>query len=240
MKNQKLLIVLILFQLLSSITLAHYDPYQGRWMNRDPIEENGGLNLYGFVGNDGIGKIDILGFEESCKCCCVESLSIENIKPMEGGIDRRLGHKFDLQIKLKYIDKKVSVKQNDCTLYWFEKTDLPALVLVGLKPNVWIDHYAEAVRQGRMNSFKIMYDDWHARGPENTDITVPDEPSLGGLGLQGHNQKRTVDFYLVVESGKDCDCKNKQLNVTAIQKLEISNGKKVTHEFTSPHPNLPK
>ena len=28
---------------------------------RDPIEENGGINLYGFVGNDGVGRCDYLG-----------------------------------------------------------------------------------------------------------------------------------------------------------------------------------
>jgi len=38
-----------------------YVPELGRWINRDPIEENGGVNLYGFVGNNGVGKRDILG-----------------------------------------------------------------------------------------------------------------------------------------------------------------------------------
>ena len=41
----------------------YYDPKTGRWPSRDPIEEEGGLNLYGFVGNDGLGKIDVLGKE---------------------------------------------------------------------------------------------------------------------------------------------------------------------------------
>ncbi len=31
------------------------------WPSRDPIEEEGGVNLYGFVGNDGVGRIDLLG-----------------------------------------------------------------------------------------------------------------------------------------------------------------------------------
>jgi len=39
----------------------YYHPQTGRWINRDPIEEEGGLNLYGFVGNDGVNKIDLLG-----------------------------------------------------------------------------------------------------------------------------------------------------------------------------------
>ena len=39
----------------------YYDPETGRWPNRDPIEESGGYNLYGFVGNDGVNRLDILG-----------------------------------------------------------------------------------------------------------------------------------------------------------------------------------
>ena len=42
---------------------AHYDPNIGRWINRDPIFEKGGVNLYGFVGNDGVDRNDILGLE---------------------------------------------------------------------------------------------------------------------------------------------------------------------------------
>ena len=39
----------------------YYDPVTGRWPSRDPIGEEGGVNLYVFVGNDGIGIWDILG-----------------------------------------------------------------------------------------------------------------------------------------------------------------------------------
>lgn len=38
-----------------------YDPVTGRWPSRDPIEERGGVNLYGFVGNDGVNGLDVLG-----------------------------------------------------------------------------------------------------------------------------------------------------------------------------------
>ena len=31
------------------------------WPARDPIGERGGVNLYGFVGNDGINRLDVLG-----------------------------------------------------------------------------------------------------------------------------------------------------------------------------------
>jgi len=39
----------------------YYSPRLGRWMSRDPIEEQGGLNLYGFVGNEPVHKVDTLG-----------------------------------------------------------------------------------------------------------------------------------------------------------------------------------
>ncbi|MCH8474350.1 MAG: RHS repeat-associated core domain-containing protein [Opitutales bacterium] len=37
------------------------DPETGRWLNRDPIGERGGLNRYGFVGNDGVNRWDFPG-----------------------------------------------------------------------------------------------------------------------------------------------------------------------------------
>ena len=39
----------------------YYDPETGRWPSRDPIGEQGGVNLYGFVGNDPVGSVDLRG-----------------------------------------------------------------------------------------------------------------------------------------------------------------------------------
>ncbi len=39
----------------------YYDPVTGRWPTRDPIEEKGGINLYGFVRNRSISEIDAFG-----------------------------------------------------------------------------------------------------------------------------------------------------------------------------------
>ena len=41
----------------------YYHPELGRWLSRDPIGEEGGLNLYGFVGNDSVNNVDYLGWE---------------------------------------------------------------------------------------------------------------------------------------------------------------------------------
>jgi len=40
-----------------------YDPITGRWLNRDPIGESGGLNLYGFVGNSPGNAVDGYGLD---------------------------------------------------------------------------------------------------------------------------------------------------------------------------------
>ena len=39
----------------------YYDPQTGRWPSRDPIEEEGGVNLYLFADNLSISKFDVLG-----------------------------------------------------------------------------------------------------------------------------------------------------------------------------------
>ncbi|MFZ5723548.1 MAG: RHS repeat-associated core domain-containing protein, partial [Pseudomonadota bacterium] len=44
--------------------LRYYSPTLGRFVNRDPIEEQGGHNLYAFVSNNGVNKWDYLGMNE--------------------------------------------------------------------------------------------------------------------------------------------------------------------------------
>lgn len=56
----------ILFTILltaSHSAFAFFDPTVGRWISRDPIGENGGLNLYAQVDNNPVGEIDPLGQE---------------------------------------------------------------------------------------------------------------------------------------------------------------------------------
>ena len=66
----------------------YYDPNTGRWPSRDPIEERGGKNLYGFVGNDGVLRIDYLGMWKHSHRCDKDQLSI--LKIAEDEMKRRL------------------------------------------------------------------------------------------------------------------------------------------------------
>jgi RHS repeat-associated protein len=48
---------------LSYFGYRFYSPATGRWMTRDPIGIAGGLNLYGFVGDDPIDWVDPFGLD---------------------------------------------------------------------------------------------------------------------------------------------------------------------------------
>lgn len=48
---------------LSLATYRAYNPSSGRWINRDPIGEAGGINLYVYVGNNPISGVDPSGLD---------------------------------------------------------------------------------------------------------------------------------------------------------------------------------
>ncbi|NCC60829.1 MAG: RHS repeat-associated core domain-containing protein [Verrucomicrobiae bacterium] len=54
----------------------YYSPALGRWLSRDPIEEQGGLNLYGFVNNDPVNKWDRLGLKFPCCPATANRISV--------------------------------------------------------------------------------------------------------------------------------------------------------------------
>jgi RHS repeat-associated protein len=55
----------------TGLYLTHYrlyDPDTGRWLNRDPIGEMGGLNLYGYVGGNPVNFVDPDGLQSIAAC----------------------------------------------------------------------------------------------------------------------------------------------------------------------------
>ena len=54
------------------------------WPSRDPIEEKGGLNLYGFVGNDAVHRYDDLGMKGKSVCECV-SINVTRTASLPSG-----------------------------------------------------------------------------------------------------------------------------------------------------------
>jgi hypothetical protein len=58
-------VVLLAMLFFANIASAVYSPNLGRWLTRDPIEEQGGVNLYEFVGNDSLNEVDPWGLWDS-------------------------------------------------------------------------------------------------------------------------------------------------------------------------------
>lgn len=48
-------------------TYRHYAPRLHKWINKDPIAEQGGINLYQILGNDTVGNLDNFGFSPVCE-----------------------------------------------------------------------------------------------------------------------------------------------------------------------------
>tara|TARA_B100001093_G_scaffold263529_1_gene251933 strand:+ start:492 stop:1514 length:1023 start_codon:yes stop_codon:yes gene_type:complete len=69
----------------------YYDSSNGRWLNRDPITERGGFNLYAIVGNETLHAVDMLGL----KTCQSISFSA-SIPATKGKI--RLARPFYLKV----------------------------------------------------------------------------------------------------------------------------------------------
>ena len=56
-----------------------FTPGIPQWPSRDPIEEEGGLNLYGFVENDGVDNTDLLGYTDIRIAIARKYLELETI-----------------------------------------------------------------------------------------------------------------------------------------------------------------
>jgi hypothetical protein len=66
MNSTKTALIIALFPVLlltAERVSAFYDPGVQRWINRDPINERGGMNLYRYVGNQPTSKVDPRGLD---------------------------------------------------------------------------------------------------------------------------------------------------------------------------------
>jgi uncharacterized protein RhaS with RHS repeats len=69
----------------------YYDPVTGRWPSRDPIEELGGINLYGFVRNRVVNRIDVLGLEEDDSCLITVTIAHRTGGELRPDFDGEIG-----------------------------------------------------------------------------------------------------------------------------------------------------
>ena len=85
----------------------YYNPRDGRWINRDPIAEQGGWNLYAFLGNSTQDKVDRLGLEDKEK----EFLGYIYDQTLEG-TDIYICETTGLKINDKILNNTVTASMN--------------------------------------------------------------------------------------------------------------------------------
>jgi uncharacterized protein RhaS with RHS repeats len=91
MKQMLAAMVLLFGLVLGHNASAHYNPSTGRWLNRDSVEEDGGLNLYGFTRNSPVSYVDKLGLY--CASCQAAQTQPPPASPSDSGCESQL--KFD-------------------------------------------------------------------------------------------------------------------------------------------------
>ncbi len=74
----------------------YYDPVTGRWPSRDPIGEYVGINLYGFVGNSAIDRVDILGLSWPHGCAEVCN-KLKYLEDLINHLNKRIGRFLGVQ-----------------------------------------------------------------------------------------------------------------------------------------------
>jgi RHS repeat-associated protein len=82
----------------------YYNPSAGRWLSRDPIEEEGGVNLYAMAKNDLLNRFDLLGlydlqYDSTNKISAADKVRIEQAIKDAGAIAERLAKEAEALAK---------------------------------------------------------------------------------------------------------------------------------------------
>jgi hypothetical protein len=81
MLTSRLLLLLLAFFAVDQAS-AFYDANLGRWINRDPIEEAGGINLYQFTFNDAVNNWDLDGLVGCKSPTCEATWNCAGTRPV--------------------------------------------------------------------------------------------------------------------------------------------------------------
>ena len=130
----------------------HYDPLSGRWLARDPIEEDGGQNLYGFCGNSPSWMFDAVG---------LKVLILKHWKGIappggwgDGGRNRGQTHYEEPTISYKPVKKdrgkigfeiSITPPVSVVNIYFHESADLLMVTFAENQHVQWILRYDEAI-----------------------------------------------------------------------------------------------
>lgn len=200
----------------------YYDPQLGRWPSRDPIGEEGGMNLYAFVGNSGIGWGDLLGLEKCC--CCAESLKFEYIGKATTEKSRDGSDVVSEDIKLiPEMSYKDTGEKKLCDLEWWEWDNAITNLKkkAGIEGSEWTRHYPEGPVP-----FPGVFDKWSRRECGTPSSRVDDSPRT-------YKNQRTLVITAKLTSGEGCDCEKQVVFATFYQYLDFDKDGKSTAVYSN-------
>lgn len=190
--------------------MAFYNPQTGRWLSRDPIGENGGQNVYGFVNNSGVNRWDYLGYwippegGRPCQCCCANFIQMERRTPVAALIEER--YQDDFTVRMGTMLQYAPADEQNCK-WWQDEyvTAMPDSTLgTASLPGFGIMPGGSA----EMNRGEV--------APGDSE-SVDDQP---GLPVTTPGQ-RTLRIVFTLKSAKGCPCRVPSVQRTIIQKLRI-------------------
>ena len=98
--------------------LRHYNPVDGRWINRDPIGEQGGLNVYAMVGNDPLRFFDLLGLKDviddtgtRCDEACLGEVELRVESPSQSVAEQLASDPKKVELVKNVINHQATLEQ---------------------------------------------------------------------------------------------------------------------------------
>ncbi|GIW76470.1 MAG: hypothetical protein KatS3mg104_1533 [Phycisphaerae bacterium] len=204
----------------------------GSFTRRDPLltEYPDGPNLYQAYQGNPVIRMDPFGeqsattqpAENDCCCCCVDRLDVKTVRYMNR-LDARYGHDIDIDVFTSYKQVPNATDKSDCTLEWWERTNLPAWGNNKQQVNTWQDG-------ATLFPDSPVFKGWQERkkpkdGQERT--LIADLPNLTAR-RDNPNRSRTLEIWVVVRSGEGCDCKNREATVWFLQNITLQGNRATT------------
>jgi len=205
-----------------------YNPSSGRWLSRDPIEEQGGVNVYTCLRNSTISEFDRLGLA-GCYCCeCAEEIWLDKIVPYElSPFNQNPASYFEVNILLSHRTVSLPFPPGEPVFQWWEKSNrpTPGWAAKGQKPDEWANLFA-------LDPPEIPYQ-WKQRDKScaspSTTVLTGDEPSA-----DPSKWYRYIAFRLTIVNPPECKCPVPTVTVSALQNFYPANTPPMT--FISPLP----
>jgi RHS repeat-associated protein len=211
-----------------------YDPATGRWPSRDPIEEEGGNNLYGFVGNRGLNAVDVLGLRiapTECEIVIHFGHGITGGKSVQGSV--RFARTITRLAKLgDRAGRNEGLCCNAKENVRSETTGYPEITKkIGVNPDPWVDanqHNENAIKIGQDNpgfTAETFVSGIHANNSINgvTQNATPDEFDQDYFNSLSPKQqfvaRQSIGFLRVAQAawdaaiGSACDCKCDEVTI---------------------------